>query len=452
MTATTAHSSRPTRQAVETTAPTGPVGRAVLGSLAVSIAAAVVLTLGVFAGADEHAITGSALLAFGAGWAMLAVLTSRYTSQPQRWARVPAAVLSVTGAGLLVAAPGEGAMTTAGWVWPPALLALTIWSGLELRKAMTGRARWVLLALLTGMAVAAVGGGAETVALAHDKSALGMPGKRYDVGGHRLHLTCVGSGSPTVVLVSGTAEMSASWARVVPQVASTTRVCAYDRAGQGWSDDPPHPQDAVEMAADLHGLLAAAGEQGPYLLAGHSLGGVYGMTFAAQYPADVAGLVLLDSASPQQFTALPKFPTQYAMLRRLYGLAPVVARLGVGRLVSSSMFSALPQPAAGQVRAFETSSRGLGNARDEVSRYRDAFRQAGALRTLGTKPLVVVTAAGTLRDTPGWAAAQDGLAALSSDALHTVADTTHAGLLEDVSGARESADAIEAATRSVRRS
>ena len=131
-----------------------------------------------------------------------------------------------------------------------------------------------------------------------------MPGQTFDIGGRSLHMTCAGNGSPTVVLLSGTGEMSASWARIVPEVASNTRVCAYDRAGQGWSDDAPHPQDGNEMAADLHQLLAVAGEHGPYLLAGHSLGGVYSLAFAAKYPDDVAGVALLDSSSPEQF-ALP---------------------------------------------------------------------------------------------------------------------------------------------------
>lgn len=106
------------------------------------------------------------------------------------------------------------------------------------------RARWALQAVLIGLVIASVGGAVETVALAHDKTAMVMQGHLYDIGGRQLHLSCQGTGSPTVVLLSGTGEMSASWARIVPQVAPTTRVCAYDRAGQGWSDDAPHPQDA----------------------------------------------------------------------------------------------------------------------------------------------------------------------------------------------------------------
>ena len=118
------------------------------------------------------------------------------------------------------------------------------------------------------------------------------------MGDHDLHLDCRGQGQPTVVLVSGLGEFSASWARIVDGVAPTTRVCAYDRAGQGWSDDVDHPQDGMAAAEDLHALLAAAGETGPFVLVGHSIGGPYAMTYADQYADEVAGMVLLDSTSP----------------------------------------------------------------------------------------------------------------------------------------------------------
>jgi hypothetical protein len=88
----------------------------------------------VFAGAAEHVITGSALLAFAFGWAMLAVLSTRLTSQPQRWTLVPAALMAVTGLGLLVLAPGNGALAAADWVWPPMLLVLAVWMGVQLRR------------------------------------------------------------------------------------------------------------------------------------------------------------------------------------------------------------------------------------------------------------------------------------------------------------------------------
>ena len=108
---------------------TGPIRRIVVGSLAAGLVAAAVLTLVVFGGADEYVITGTALLGFALGWAMLAVLSVQMTDQPQRWAFVPAAGMAATGLGLLVLAPGDAGLTSAGWVWPAVLLVLAVWMG-----------------------------------------------------------------------------------------------------------------------------------------------------------------------------------------------------------------------------------------------------------------------------------------------------------------------------------
>ena len=114
-----------------------------------------------------------------------------------------------------------------------------------------------------------------------------------------------GSGSPTVVLEPGLGGVSSDLAWVAPAVARDSRVCVYDRAGRGWSDTADGPQDAARIAADLHTLLDRAHVPGPYVLAGHSFGGLYVQTFAANYPDQVAGLVLLDSTAPKPGPALP---------------------------------------------------------------------------------------------------------------------------------------------------
>jgi pimeloyl-ACP methyl ester carboxylesterase len=439
-----------TRASMVPAASSGPVFRVVLTSLSVGGIGAIALTLQAFAGAPEHTVTGAALLAFAAGWAALAVLSTRLTNQPQRWALIPAMVMGTTGGALVVLAPRSGTLTTAGWVWPPALFGLMSWMVLRLRRAMTSRARWLLYPVLTALALSSAGGLAETIALDHDRRAIAMPGRLFDVGGHRLHLNCTGAGSPTVVLSNGTGEISQNWARIIPAVAVTSRVCAYDRAGQGWSDDASRPQDGRAIAADLHALLHGAGEHGPYLLVGHSLGGVYSMTFAARYPNEVAGMVLLDSSSPQQFTVLPRFAHEYGTMRRLGAVLPSFARLGIGRLLGAGPFSTLSEPAARQVRAFAASSRGLENVRDETSRYRDSFKEAQALQTLDGKPLSVLTAAENAASTPGWSAAQDKMASLSTNTLHRFVGTSHEGLLATTLGAAASSDAINTAVQSVR--
>src|SRR5215213_6427241 len=118
------------------------------------------------------------------------------------------------------------------------------------------------------------------------------PGEMVDVGGYSLHINCVGQGSLTVVLDGGSGEMSASWVLVQQEVSGTTRVCSYDRAGMGWSEMGPEPRDAKQISSELHTLLSKSGIEGPYVLVGHSFGGLYMQTYAAWYPEEVAGVAL----------------------------------------------------------------------------------------------------------------------------------------------------------------
>jgi pimeloyl-ACP methyl ester carboxylesterase len=427
-----------------------PVGVVVAIAMLTGLVTTLVLVLVVFAGASEPVITGAAMLGLASGWALLAVLTARLTSQPQRWAAVPAVVMAATGAGLLAVTPGNGALTAAGWVWPPAAFALSVWMVRATRRDMTGRSRWLLYPVIGALAVTAVGGIVESVALTRDQGRYPMPGASYDVGGHRLHLNCTGTGSPTVVLENGMSETSPLWSSITAQVSRTTRVCAYDRAGQGWSGDATGPQDGIAVAADLHTLLARAGESGPYVLAGHSTGGTLAMTYAARYPAQVAGLVLLDSSSPYQFTDQPDFAGTYKIMRRLLPVLPTLARLGALQLTPAAASTALSPVAAAQVQSFATSPRGFRNMRDEQSQLRDVFAQAQALTTFDPKPLAVVTARENADGTTGWAAAQDRMATLSTNSSHWVADTTHVGLLDDAAGSTDSVRAITAVVSAVR--
>jgi pimeloyl-ACP methyl ester carboxylesterase len=310
----------------------------------------------------------------------------------------------------------------------------------QVRREVSGRSRWLLYPVIVAIGVAAVGAGFEDVAQVRDQHRWAAPGQTYDIDGHRLHLDCRGTGGPTVVLENGLSELSASWSRVAPVVSRQTRVCTHDRAGQGWSDEAAHPLDGVESARDLHRLLAVAGETGPYVLVGHSTGGTYALTYAHRYPDQVAGLVLLDSSSPYQLTALPSFAGQYAVTRRALALLPSLSRFGLGRFAPGS--TALPRPAADQVAMFSASTRGLRNVRDEQSVLLDVFAQAQALTTLDDKPLVVLTASENLDEMPGWGAAQDRLAGLSTNTSHRQATATHTGLLEDPHDAATTAGAV----------
>jgi pimeloyl-ACP methyl ester carboxylesterase len=116
-----------------------------------------------------------------------------------------------------------------------------------------------------------------------------------------LHMLCTGSGSPTVLLEAGLGGNYLDWTFVQPELARTTRVCSYDRAGAGWSERSPNPRTTDEIAAELHRIVGVASIDRPFILVGHSFGGMAALRYARLYPKDVAGLVLLDSAHPDQF-------------------------------------------------------------------------------------------------------------------------------------------------------
>jgi len=442
------HAVRPDDTQAPRGAESGPVKRVIGASLVTGVVTALLLTLVVFPGATESIITGAVLLAFGLGWAMMTVLSVRMTSQPQRWAAVPAVAMTAAGVGLLVFTPQDAVLTWLNVLWPPALVTLVVQMVRQMRCALPGRGRWLLTPVLVFLAAASVGAMTQDIGVLRAHDAYPAPGKSYSVGDHRLHLDCRGEGSPTVVLFNGLGEISASWDRITEQVDGTTRVCAYDRAGQAWSDDVDAPQDGVEAAQDLHALLAEAGEAGPFVLAGHSIGGPYALTYAAQYPDEVAGVVLLDSSSPRQFTAISSYPRQYAAMRRGLALLPTLARLGLGGMIASD--SHLPTAEAERVDAMTSTVRAFRNARDEISMIPTVFHQAQALTTLGDLPLCVLTTSESLEGTGGWGAAQDQLAELSTNRMHRVVHSTHSGLVDDEGGSAASADAINAVVAAVR--
>ncbi|MBK7870396.1 MAG: alpha/beta hydrolase [Saprospiraceae bacterium] len=144
------------------------------------------------------------------------------------------------------------------------------------------------------------------------------PGRLVDIGGRSMHLYCTGCGSPTVILESGLGDNSLVWSKLMPKIAAFTRVCAYDRAGYGWSGSSVEPRTSVNIAKDLKTLLEKANESGPFVLVGHSSGGIHIRAFAGMYPQKTAGLVLLDASHEDMATQLPgprNFPQQVKQIR-----------------------------------------------------------------------------------------------------------------------------------------
>jgi pimeloyl-ACP methyl ester carboxylesterase len=421
----------------------------VAGSLIVGFLLPIVLALGPAAGGGESRMTGAALLGWGIGWALIALLSSRFTDQRQPWALVPAAIFAVTGIALIAVAPGTPVMNLLAWVWPVPVLVLAVWLILHVRRDVPGRSRWLIYPVVATLAVLAVGGAVETVIEATDGGRSAVGGELVDVGGHRLFISCTGTGSPIVVLEGGLGQGSAYWARIAPKVASTTRVCAYDRAGRGSSESATGTQDGAAIARDLHALLAALGNPGPYILVGHSSGGVYVRFFEAAYPNEVAGVVLLDAQSPHATPALPSGPSVQSPISALSGILPGLARVGLARLVLSAGSSDLPSDVEARRHAGEVTPQGVASFADEFLRLDGILDAAGALPDLGDRPLVVVTAGAESLD--GWLNQQDRLATLSTNVSHRVfPDLTHDSLIESVNGATAASDAIVAVMMSVR--
>lgn len=296
-----------------------------------------------------------------------------------------------------------------------------------------------------GRIVSAVRGLAAAVTLAGvaaqaQQPSLGSPpGRLIDVGGHKLHIHCVGEGAPTVVIDGGAGAWSIHYAHI-QKALSGARVCTYDRAGLGWSDSGPSPRTSERMVEELHALLHGAGVAPPLILAGHSLGGYNVRIYQARYPEEVGALVLLDAAHEQQWERLP--PQAKALTQ-----ASVAGLRKRGE-----------QARSGQLRAEEivppgvlvTHSPGLQDAyvaamltekpyealAAETEASFESARQVPAQHRLGNLPLVVLTARRSFDAFKGsgipveeantqWLVLQDELASLSDNSHHLFSDGHH---------------------------
>jgi pimeloyl-ACP methyl ester carboxylesterase len=265
----------------------------------------------------------------------------------------------------------------------------------------------ILLVLLVAGAIY------ESSAETADAQAYPPPGQMVDVGGHRLHINCTGEGSPTVVIEAGLGDWSTGWGYVQPEVAKTTRVCTYDRAGWGWSEPGPEPRDANQIAKELHTLLQKANIPGPYVIVGHSLGGLPVRVFTHDYPGEVKGIVLVESMFPGQ--------TGYATPSIVISSSPLLARFGLIRLLFKplGLINYVPPSENAYVSLFVRPKSAQALV-DEIQEIPNSMAQAGAVSTFGDLPLIVLT--GKLNQTPGWQVGQAELPKLSSKSQQLFAD------------------------------
>ncbi len=325
----------------------------------------------------------------------------------------------------------------------------------------TGRVLLELLVLLVGMV--GIGATYQTIATAVDQRTYPPPGQLVDVGGYRLHIHCIGQGSPTVILESGNGQTSVDWYAVQPAIATTTRVCVYDRAGLGWSEAGPAPRDAQQITHELHTLLGKANITSPYVLVGHSYGGLYTRMYADQYPDEVAGMVLLDASHPDQWRRTPDGQTMYSSFARQVRLAALVASIGIVRLQNNLQqlppTYVMPADRFAQYRALMSSTHHVDAGLAEFLASTATMDQVRATRSLGRLPLAVVTAGGD--HTHGIAqlsaleqmhmSMQRELAELSANSIHVIVEgSDHTSLLFNPEHVRVTIAAIQQIVDSVR--
>ena len=268
------------------------------------------------------------------------------------------------------------------------------------------------------------------------------PGQRIDIGGRHINMHCAGAGKPTVILMSGIFSWSVVWYKIQPVIAQRTRVCSFDRAAYGFSDPPPRPQLISDVVDDLHAALVAAPIPGPYVLVGHSLGGVEVRLYAQHWPKEVAGMVLVDSSPAGEMLLemnLPGFDEvegreSYAsdMLHCALLAAHGPLEPSAPEYKDCSSVGGLPSDTPAAFRAiwprFFTAEYFADKVSLMSSLYTHRYDGVDHLR-LGAMPLVVLTAKNTWGDTPAdirftrtflkfWLAQHEALAHMSSRGVH----------------------------------
>ena len=311
--------------------------------------------------------------------------------------------------------------------------------------------RTVLLAGALGVVVALGGVGAFAQALAahQDRQAFPPPGRLVDVGGHRLHLQVMGEqheSRPTVILEAGLDSFSTNWYWVQTDLARSLRVVAYDRAGLGWSGAGPPPRDARQSATELHLALQAASIGGPYLLAGHSYGGLVSRVFVDLYPDEVAGLALVDASHPDQWARIPpSLDGQVSALsNRILSSLASVGLLRVVDPLTPQVATGLPAHEYAQMHAVFALPASSAVGAETLAVWNTRTRpQVNAARPLGSLPLVVLSVSEQPLYGDVLTALQAELPALSANSVHhVVAGATHENLISSREHAAVVADSI----------
>ena len=261
----------------------------------------------------------------------------------------------------------------------------------------------VVIGVVLLLVCAALAGAAyQAIANWRDARRFPQEGRSIALGaefpGVSLNLNCAGQGAPTVILDSGLGVPAAGWDLVMPDVARFARVCSYDRAGYGWSGAGPMPRTSGQIVNELHALLASSRERGPYVLVGHSFGGYNVRVYANKYPADVAGLVLVDTSHEDQNQLMPPSlkkltEEQIAQLDSEKRLMPILIFFGIARLTADeNSDSKLSKDFRDKMKYLQLQTKFIDAAFSELKSFKESAEEVRQAGNLGDRPLVVLTA------------------------------------------------------------
>ena len=317
--------------------------------------------------------------------------------------------------------------------------------------------KWFGIALIT---LVMIGVSYQAVATVLDNRRFSPRGQFYAVNGHQMHMLCMGAGSPTVILQAGLSADSTWWNRVQTQLARRTRVCAYDRPGLGWSEPVSGSRDALAIVGELHALLDVAGISAPYVMAGHSYGAIWTRIYAARYPKDVAGIVLVDSGLviPESFASQREFDQWKASNDALQILVWGTNRTGLMRLSGDRDFASagyspdmVPEMVAlhSSNRVFDTSYA------ESVSAYWELTKASAAAENFGDLPMVVLWASETktmMERIPAIRQYHDKIATYSTNSATMVIEgANHGSILANEQLSQRVSDAILGLVAAARR-
>lgn len=263
--------------------------------------------------------------------------------------------------------------------------------------------RGLLGLVLLVIAAGVVGACYQAIETSADARRFPQEGKSISLGpsfgGLTLNLNCQGQGGPTVILDSGLGVPAVGWDRVQAEAAKFTRVCSYDRAGYGWSGATTAPRTSTQIVKELHALLGAANEKGPYVLVGHSFGGFNVRVYNGQFPGEVAGMVLVDASHEDQVRRMPAAFKEFMKkssedMKRQKSLAPLLIRFGVARFSQRNVQTSpgVSKDFAEEMRYLQLQPKFIDATVGEMGSFDASADEVRASGDLGDKPLIVLTA------------------------------------------------------------